>query len=113
MLIEAKTLHKSSETQLNLSLQVDDVYSPEFAHNVVLTGSPEELDHEWSTLISWNFSAVYTSDATDLPAGPYFLHGSEIHQAWRLYPDYLDALIFGVLPENVLQPQRSLPCPTP
>lgn len=66
VLLKAKTLHKSSETQLNPFLQVDDVYSPEFAQSVILTGSPEELDHEWSTLIPQNFSAVYTSASASI-----------------------------------------------
>lgn len=116
MLLEAKTVQEFPEKithQLDLFQQADDVYSPEFAHSVVITGSLEELDHGRSTLLSQHFSTVYTSDALNLPPGPYFLHGTNIHQAWRLYPDYLDAFIFGVLPENALQPQRFVPncCP--
>ncbi|KAJ6006803.1 hypothetical protein N7451_004747 [Penicillium sp. IBT 35674x] len=109
VLLEAKIVQESTEKlvpQLNLFQRVDDVYKEEFSNSVVLTGSPEELTIGQSTLVAQNFSAVYTSSALDLPPGPYFLHGSNIHQAWRLYPDYLDAFIFGVLPENALQPQR-------
>lgn len=37
-----------------------------------------------------------------LPSGPYFLHGSNVHQAWRLYPDEFDAFIAPVVPDSVL-----------
>ncbi|KAJ5160568.1 uncharacterized protein N7482_007572 [Penicillium canariense] len=109
VLVDAKGVQESIEKlwqQLDLFHQADDIYSEEFAQSVVLTGSPEELDHGRSNLQSQNLSSVYTTSGVDLPPGPYFLHGPNIHQAWRLYPDDLDAFIFGVIPENVLQPQR-------
>ncbi|KAJ5950095.1 hypothetical protein N7454_001679 [Penicillium verhagenii] len=109
VLLEAKIAHESTEKileKLNLFHQVDDVYSPEFSHTIVLIGGIDELEFGKSSLVSQNISIVYTSTAFDLPPGPYFLHGANIHQAWRLYPDYLDAFIFGVLPDNVFQPER-------
>lgn len=105
-------VRKSSANSENILQQfshfheVDDVYNEEFSKSTVLTGTPEDLDIGMSTLKSFNFTAVYTSTAIQLPPGPYFLHGSNIHQAWRLYRDYLDAFIFGVVPENALQPER-------
>lgn len=72
----------------------------------MLTGTPEGLHIGKSTLKSLNFTTVYTSSAVGLPPGPYFLHGPNLHQAWRLYQDYLDAFIFGVVPENALKPER-------
>lgn len=72
----------------------------------MLTGTPEVLDIGICALKSLNFTAVYTSSVNQLPPGPYFLHDSNIHQAWRLYQDVLDAFIFGVVPENALQPER-------
>ena len=41
-----------------------------------------------------------------LPSGPYFLSGQNLHQAWRLYPDDLDAFTFGLLPDNPFDPER-------
>lgn len=41
-----------------------------------------------------------------LPSGPYFLSGPNLHQAWRLYPDDLDAFTFGLLPDDLYDPQR-------
>lgn len=37
----------------------------------------------------------------DLPSGPYFLHGPNLYQAWRLYDDFLDAFTFGVIPNSI------------
>lgn len=48
-----------------------------------------------------------TSEERDLlPSGPYFLSGSNLHQAWRLYPDDLDAFNFGLVPDSPFDPQR-------
>ncbi|KAL2275630.1 hypothetical protein FJTKL_01697 [Diaporthe vaccinii] len=47
-----------------------------------------------------------TSEERDLlPSGPYFLSGQNLHQAWRLYPDHLDAFTFGLLPDSPFDPQ--------
>ncbi|UKZ70904.1 uncharacterized protein TrAtP1_011875 [Trichoderma atroviride] len=37
----------------------------------------------------------------DLPSGPYFLHGPNLYQAWRLYDDVLDAFTYGVIPNSI------------
>lgn len=42
----------------------------------------------------------------DLPSGPYFLSGPNLHQAWRLYPDDLEAFNFGLIPDSVFAPRR-------
>lgn len=42
-----------------------------------------------------------TSGFGDLPSGPYFLHGPNLYQAWRLYDDVLDAFTFGVVPNSI------------
>lgn len=60
------------------------------------------------------FSAVYhmVSEAAvlegdnRLPSGPYFLSGPNLHQAWRLYPDELEAFTFGLIPDDPFSPQR-------
>lgn len=45
-----------------------------------------------------------------LPSGPYLLSGQNLHQAWRLYPDELDAFTFGLLPDNPFDPERYRSC---
>ncbi|KAL6897514.1 amidase signature enzyme [Trichoderma evansii] len=37
----------------------------------------------------------------DLPSGPYFLHGPNLYQAWRLYDDVLDAFTVAVIPNSI------------
>ncbi|KAK2603985.1 MutS protein msh4 [Conoideocrella luteorostrata] len=85
---------------------VDDVYSHSFASTVVLQskGLLARMKD------SGRFSAVYhtapSSPPNALPSGPYFLFQGNIHQAYRLYEDDLDSFIFGVIPENVLNPTK-------
>ncbi|KAG8408187.1 hypothetical protein J3459_018105 [Metarhizium acridum] len=45
--------------------------------------------------------AAAKRSVSDLPAGPYILHGPNVHQAWKIYNDTLDAFAFGVYPERV------------
>lgn len=111
MLLQAKRVHETISCfedllkQFDIFKEVDDVYNDDFSKTILLTGTPEELNLGKSTLASQNVTTVYTSTDVELPPGPYFLYGTEIHQAWRLYEDYLDAFIFGVVPENVLHPE--------
>ncbi|KAF5023188.1 hypothetical protein F66182_4742 [Fusarium sp. NRRL 66182] len=42
----------------------------------------------------------------DLPSGPYFLHGPNLHQAWRLYDDEFGAFTFGVVPDDLANPDE-------
>lgn len=87
----------------------DDVYSTAFSQNlVILCRDAEGID--LAQLSDGQFSTVYCANVNStshaiLP-GPYFLQGSAIHQAWRLYPDHLDAFIFGVIPETGIDTGR-------
>jgi hypothetical protein len=97
----------------------DDVYSNDFAQTLVVqtlesvNPSSRFIDPRQ---LAWEgepcpFEAVFTAQRSAsqdlLPAGPYFLVGSHIHQAWRLYPDNLGAFITTVLSGSVSKPQRS------
>ncbi|KAI8661221.1 Amidase domain-containing protein [Fusarium keratoplasticum] len=48
-------------------------------------------------------------DMAELPSGPYFLHGPNLHQAWRLYDDEFGAFAFGVIPDDLYQPDEFQP----
>lgn len=94
-------------TQLDFFERVDDVYSKDFAETIVLVDTGASVS-ETSTAALDNSSVLHSapnSTVSSLPSGPYFLQGSNIHQAWRLYRDELDAFIFGVVPQDVLKPQ--------
>ncbi|KAF4954898.1 hypothetical protein FGADI_5000 [Fusarium gaditjirri] len=93
-------------------VEVDDVYSPSFAHTVVLRCNTDKITMEVLKKFeaSGHFSAIYhvspSSSQCYLPPGPYFLCDDGIHQAYRLYEDTLDSFIFGVIPDDVLNPKR-------
>jgi hypothetical protein len=99
--------------RISLFADVDDVYQHAFDQTLVLQSGGEEVPNSFINKLRANasnrFSEVYHSSASLnnlLPSGPYFLHGSNIHQAWRLYPDDLDAFIFAVVPDDVKAPRR-------
>jgi hypothetical protein len=86
---------------------VDDVYDPKFSDVILLqsvtghtespltvTGKDENGD---SPTV---FSFTVDSDQHLLPEGPYFLFNGVIHQAWRLYPDTLEAFVETVIPDD-------------
>ncbi|VUC36601.1 unnamed protein product [Clonostachys rosea] len=93
---------------------VDDVYSPAFAETIVLQSDLclgfQDIVDQFQDL--GRFHSVYHIDPTTpsntLPSGPYFLHRGSIHQAYRLYDDDLDSFLFGVIPEDVLNPKNSV-----
>jgi hypothetical protein len=100
------------EERLSSFARLDDVFQSAFGNNLVIvataSGSPW-LDLATQLNSSGRFSGIYRTQVhpTDvLPSGPYFLQGNSIHQAWRLYPDELDAFIFSVIPEDLRHPNR-------
>lgn len=100
----------------------DDVCTDEFTGIIVVkpSGSGSESrqacasasDNQTSSLdclftVYHMSNELHTSKEIDLlPSGPYFLSGQNLHQAWRLYPDDLDAFTFGLLPDDPFDPQR-------
>ncbi|PSN67728.1 hypothetical protein BS50DRAFT_665102 [Corynespora cassiicola Philippines] len=98
---------------ISLFFGLDDVHNAEFEDKIVLISysdmTARHAAERTCTEESDHFSAIYYSSALPqdiLPSGPYFLHGKNIHQAWRLYEDDLDAFIFAVLPCDVQNPVR-------
>ncbi|KAF5530149.1 amidase signature domain-containing protein [Fusarium mexicanum] len=91
---------------------VDDVYSPSFSRAAVIRSSTENgvMGVLEDFKASGHFSAIYhvspSSSQGYLPPGPYFLCEDGIHQAYRLYEDTLDSFIFGVIPDDVLNPKK-------
>jgi len=90
-------------------LKTDDVYSDAFTKTVVLQTLRDEGSHllGGSPAISASEMAItetelsLVDDSSQLlPSGPYFVCDGDIHQAWRLYPDELDAFVFPVVPSD-------------
>ncbi|KAH8788395.1 amidase signature domain-containing protein [Diaporthe sp. PMI_573] len=98
----------------------DDVCTDDFTGIIVVkpSGSAPELHGACASTsdiqasIDCPFTIYHMANGLDtaeekdlLPSGPYFLSGQNLHQAWRLYPDELDAFTFGLLPDNPFGPQ--------
>ena len=98
---------------LEYYVENDDVCSDEFTG--ILVVKPSRSEATW-TNITVNKSVLPTyhlkvdleaqKNAASLTSGPYFLSGPNLHQAWRLYPDNLDAFTVGVIPEALQDPSR-------
>ncbi|KAF3767012.1 hypothetical protein M406DRAFT_106416 [Cryphonectria parasitica EP155] len=99
----------------------DDVCTDEFTGIIVVRPSPTSAsapDEPLKIIVdpaSDRSASVYhlspgpnllrQGEEAQLPSGPYFLSGRNLHQAWRLYPDDLDAFTFGLLPDDPYSPK--------
>lgn len=92
-------------------LGLDDVFSISFVENVVfqiahsdkgLLGAAPQVDRDvseaFSSLEGWSWHFWESNEK--LASGPYFLWGSELHQAYRLHPDVCGAFVHGCIPSN-------------
>lgn len=97
-------------TTINTFTHADDVYSEYFKRSLIIqtTGSLKDASLLHELRSSPHFDTIHMSTVSSLekllPSGPYFLQGQNIHQAWRLYPDELDAFIITVVPREVSSP---------
>ncbi|KAL7808789.1 hypothetical protein V8C44DRAFT_350817 [Trichoderma aethiopicum] len=112
-LLTTSEINSDLEGILDLFSTVDDVFQPDFGS--ILVEKPEkkqqaivvnrDLDsHRRSVFTLQSTGAEDEAQAAafeDLPSGPYFLHGPNLYQAWRLYDDVLDAFTFGVIPNSI------------
>ncbi|KAH7165633.1 hypothetical protein EDB81DRAFT_639315 [Dactylonectria macrodidyma] len=101
------------EGLLQLLDEYDDVFIPEFGS--VLVEKPGQGNGSGLSSIDgplarqvYHFDNIVglSDDFSELPSGPYFLHGPNLHQAWRLYDDEFGAFTFGVIPDDVNQPEE-------
>ncbi|KAJ4423676.1 hypothetical protein N0V82_001699 [Gnomoniopsis sp. IMI 355080] len=123
---------ESGPEQLGRILQYyvdnDDVCEDEFTGILVVNPSSSESDTEimvgnahrpdlsrFSAVYHMISEAVTSQGEIRLPSGPYFLSGPNLHQAWRLYPDELEAFTFGLIPDDPFNPQslsKTIPVPS-
>lgn len=104
----------------------DDVYSSEFAFALVEKPGANEtkrdigarraspagrLSYTVQVTESRPEDSVKSSPFSDLPTGPYILHGKELHQAYRIYEDELGAFSAGIVSENHLNFDQYVPLP--
>ncbi|PHH61808.1 hypothetical protein CDD81_7972 [Ophiocordyceps australis] len=82
----------------------DDVFIAEFGNVLIEKPGSNSSTQGQKLRRAANFrlhnAAAPKQDFARLPSGPYFLHGPNLYQAWRLYEDSLGAFAFGVIAEN-------------
>ena len=88
----------------------DDVFSADFLTDFIGVQEGVKLDECTHSLLGmdtavgkWDIKAIHdiSVEGEPLPAGPYFLQGNSIHQAWKCYADDLDAFSVAVYPRDV------------
>ncbi|KAK6527768.1 hypothetical protein TWF694_004748 [Orbilia ellipsospora] len=88
----------------------DDVFSQDFQENLViqLSSAIEREQAQKSFAVLNKFKSVHLLDSADdrVPPGPYFIQHSQIHQAWKLYPDTLEGFVITTIPEDALNPNK-------
>ncbi|KAK0127334.1 hypothetical protein ONS96_006882 [Cadophora gregata f. sp. sojae] len=89
----------------------DDVYSEDFSSTLILQPSQGIDIAPIASRLPGDgpFNKIYTKQSSDgsasLPPGPYFIQGTSIHQAWKLYEDNLDAFVIPTIIDDVFNPQ--------
>ncbi|KAF4978680.1 hypothetical protein FZEAL_4974 [Fusarium zealandicum] len=96
---------------LQLFDSYDDVFTPDFGS--ILVEKPGGNGSHGASVTArevYHLDLVMAlEDLAELPSGPYFLHGPNLHQAWRLYDDDLGAFTSGVIPDDLAQPDEFQP----
>ncbi|KAJ4251946.1 hypothetical protein NW762_011246 [Fusarium torreyae] len=89
----------------------DDVFVPDFGAILVeKTGDNSSQVVQGGARQIYHLDQIRTLDGfSELPSGPYFLHGPNLHQAWRLYDDDFEAFTAGVIPDDLDQPNEFQP----
>ena len=115
---DSNAVHKAIN---QLTSTGDDVHSNEFLRTIIVQIPRDQKlardDYKITIstidgVLSSNVVHVHiSSDKQDdaLHSGPYFLLGNTLHQAWRLYPDSLDAFVITVLPDATTNSTRFVP----
>ena len=100
------------EKTITSFLEVDDVYSLDFASNIIIqtqtlgrSASKTRIHKRFCERFGLHIKPQLEYTKVDsledlLPSGPYFVHGNAIHEAWRLYPDLLDAFQITFMPQT-------------
>ncbi|UPK93500.1 hypothetical protein LCI18_004435 [Fusarium solani-melongenae] len=95
---------------LQLFESYDDVFNLEFGSILVEKPGGNDNDVVNTTIAGrpvYHLDQITAlEDMAELPSGPYFLHGPNLHQAWRLYDDEFGAFTFGVIPDDLYQPDE-------
>lgn len=101
----------SLERILSLFDKYDDVFTPDFGFALVEKPGPDAANKTKPSNVTVMLSSRDVNDApgndlSNLPSGPYILHGKNLHPAYRLYDDELAAFAFGVVSDKYNETNR-------
>ncbi|KAF2675361.1 amidase signature enzyme [Microthyrium microscopicum] len=106
---------KILEHMLDDAHQFDDVLTDSFRKRAVFQVPPYTNSSSYTQKISslGLFEHVFDYDSgsiatTDTPA-PFFVQGSNLHHAWRLYEDKVDVFVVPVIPASMKRPSQLVP----
>ena len=107
VLLSALTLRSTeSFKQAVLRFRADDVFCDDFmTGNLVVYGHGEDMPLSIPSNSNIRF-LKHDPEVPSLPEGPYFLLGSQLHQAWKLYPDTLDSFATTIVAPSLTEPSR-------
>ncbi|SPJ82519.1 related to D-mandelate dehydrogenase [Fusarium torulosum] len=109
-LLTTEELFGDLEGILDLFDSYDDVFVPEFGSILVEKTGDNSSQVQGNTRQVYHMDQVKALDGfSELPSGPYFLYGPNLHQAWRLYDDELGAFTFGIVPDDLGKPDEFQP----
>ncbi|WZH42973.1 amidase signature domain-containing protein [Fusarium acuminatum] len=109
-LLTTEELFGDLEGILDLFDSYDDVFVPEFGSILVEKTGDNSSQVRGNARQTYHMDQVKALDGfSELPSGPYFLYGPNLHQAWRLYDDELGAFTFGIVPDDLGKPDEFQP----
>lgn len=78
----------------------DDVFNPNFSGLLIIQTNAKAEKFSVPVGIKAHIQETIWNDR--IPEGPYFVKGSSVHQAWRLYPDQLNSFMAATVPDDAV-----------
>ncbi|KAF5967012.1 D-mandelate dehydrogenase [Fusarium coicis] len=111
-LLSTEEIFGDLEGILDLFDSIDDVFVPDFGSILVEKSGGNSSQVHIDTRQIYHMDQIKALDGfSELPSGPYFLHGPNLYQAWRLYDDEFGAFTSGVIPDDLNQPDEYVASP--
>ncbi|KAF4451464.1 hypothetical protein F53441_5556 [Fusarium austroafricanum] len=104
-LLSTEEIFGDLEGILELFDSIDDVFVPDFGSILVEKSGDNNSNFQLDAKQIYHLDEVQALDGfSELPSGPYFLHGPNLYQAWRLYDDEFRAFTSGVIIDDLNKP---------
>jgi hypothetical protein len=106
------------QNTINQFREKDDVFQDAFTSGSYLIVKPQASESSVPErppsdvaeyLTSRQLELIYLEQTEPVAQGPYFVVNGELHQAWRLYPDDLEAFTTAVIPDDDIATNQESP----